>query len=193
MAGPLLSCFRKRIVALWEDGLNVSELSRTLAAVGRKTSCTAVRMWVFRYQATSRLQDRHRSSRPSLIDADMAHYFESELERDDEVTSVEIQQLISRTYGVTISSATIWRYMPTSFEFNHSTRISFFLLPNTLNLVALSSLGLKFHHKVWVLVRGCPRVCDNCMWVPTSMKRRAAGSPQFRVTLFLITTVCKIY
>jgi hypothetical protein len=41
----------------------------------------------------------------------MAQYVESELERDDELTSVEIQRLISREYGVTISSATIRRYI----------------------------------------------------------------------------------
>ena len=107
----LPSYFRHRIIALWEEGQNISQITRTLAEEGWPTSRRTVRRWVFRFSTNRGLGDLHRSGRPSVVTWEMALFIESQLEHDDEMTSVEIQRLLERKFSISIISSTVRRYI----------------------------------------------------------------------------------
>ena len=103
--------FRDRIVRLWTEGENVTSIVEILRSEGRVTTRTTVSKWIFRWQEFSCLEDNHRKGRPSKISTEMAKFMEEELEKDDEVTSAELQRILARRFGVQVSPPTIRRYL----------------------------------------------------------------------------------
>ena len=111
MPSHLSTYLREYIVALWGEGKKVSKILIILESEGRRTLCATVRRWAFRWRTNRGLRDQHRSGRQSKITAEMAAFVEAKLQEDDEVTSVELQRLISRKFSVNISAPTIQRYI----------------------------------------------------------------------------------
>ena len=97
MPSHLSSYLRERIVALWEEGKKVSEIVTTLESEGKRTSRATVQRWVFRWRTNRGLRDRHRSGRLLKITV--------------EISSVELQRLISRKFSINISAPTIRRHI----------------------------------------------------------------------------------
>ena len=111
MPSHLSSYLRERIVALWEEGKKVLEIVMTLESEEKRTSRATVRRWVFRWRTNRGLRDRHRSGRLSKITAEIGSFVEAKLQEDDEITSVELQRLISRKFSINISAPTIRRHI----------------------------------------------------------------------------------
>ena len=102
---------RDRIIALWQQGENVSAIVRKMQDEGLATTRDTVRRWIFRWQENRGLEHSRRSGRPSKITAQMGAFMDRCLEEDDETTSVELQKLIAREFRVAITAATIRRYL----------------------------------------------------------------------------------
>ena len=66
---------------------------------------------MFRWRTNCGLRDQHRSGRRSKITLGIAAFIERSLQEDDEITSVELQRLLSRKFSVNISAPTIRRYI----------------------------------------------------------------------------------
>ena len=111
MPSHLSTYLRERIVALWEEGKKVSKILMILESEGRRTLRATVWRWAFCWRTNRGLRDQHCSGRRAKITAEMAAFVEAKLQEDDEVTSVELQRLISRKFSVNISAPTIRRYI----------------------------------------------------------------------------------
>ena len=109
MPTKLSSYYRERIIALWNEGANVSAIVRALYEEGRNITRGTVRCWIFRWEQD--LQDDFRKGRPSKITSEISEYLERRLEEDDETTSVELQRVVVRKFGFDISAASIRRYL----------------------------------------------------------------------------------
>ena len=91
MPTTLSSYYRERIIALWNEGANISAILRALHEEGRNTTRGTVRRWIFRWE-----QDRG--------------------VKDDETTSVEPQRRVARKFGADIIAASIRRYLRVSLQ-----------------------------------------------------------------------------
>ena len=109
---PLDPYFRRRIVTLWKSGENISSIVRVQQTEGRKT----VRRWIFHWQYNRGLKDSHRRGRLLKITREIAVYMDEQLKEDDELSSVELQRLVSRNFAVELSPSTIRRYLRTSLQ-----------------------------------------------------------------------------
>ena len=109
---------RERIVRLWKEGENISSIMTILRAEGGETTRATVRKWIYRWEERRGLEDDHRSGRPSKITLDMAVFLEQQLEEDDELTSVELQRLVTRRFDVKLTSATIRRYLRIALQWS---------------------------------------------------------------------------
>ena len=118
MSTPLSAYWRQRIISLWTQGQSISSIVRLLHAEGRDTMRTTVRKWVFRWEEQAGLEDKARSGRDSKISSEVAEYMDEQLEEDDELSSVELQRLISRKFAVQISSSSIRRYLRLSLQWS---------------------------------------------------------------------------
>ena len=116
MPAKLSRYYRERIIALWNGGANVSAIVRTLRDEGRVTTRATIRRWIFRWEQDRGLNDDFRRGRPSKFTIEISEYMERRLEDDDETTSVELQRLIAREFGVMISSAAIRRHLRESLQ-----------------------------------------------------------------------------
>jgi len=116
MPTPLDPYFRRRIVTLWKSGENISSIVRVLQTEGRKTTRKTVRRWIFRWQYNRGLKDSHRSGRLLKITREIAVNMDEQLKEDDELSSVELQRLVSRKFTVELSPSTIRRYLRTSLQ-----------------------------------------------------------------------------
>ena len=114
MPTKLSSYYRERIIALWNEGANVSAIVRALYEEGRNITQGTVRRWIFRWEQD--LQDDFRKGRPSKITSEISEYLERRLEEDDETTSVELQRVVVRKFGADISAASIRRYLRVSLQ-----------------------------------------------------------------------------
>ena len=114
MPTKLSSYYRERIIALWNEGANVSAIVRALYEEGRNITRGTVRRWIFRWEQD--LQDDFRKGRPSKITSEISEYLERRLEEDDETTSVELQRVVVRKFGADISAASIRRYLHVSLQ-----------------------------------------------------------------------------
>ena len=114
MPTKLSSYYRERIIALWNEGANVSAIVRALYEEGRNITRGTVRRWIFRWEQD--LQDDFRKGRPSKITSEISGYLERRLEEDDETTSVELQRVVVRKFGADISAASIRRYLRVSLQ-----------------------------------------------------------------------------
>ena len=103
--------FQERIVRLRSQGKTISGIVDTLRSEGRPTTRTTVRKWVHRWEEFRCLQDWHRSGRPSCITPEMAQFLDEELQRDDELSSSELQRMISRKFGLSIDASSIRRFL----------------------------------------------------------------------------------
>ena len=111
MLSHLSTYRREQIIALWEEGKTASEILPTLETEGRRTLRATVRRWVFRWRTNRGLRDQHQCGRKSKFTTEIAAFLEAKLQEDDEITSVELQRLISRYFSVNISALTIRRYI----------------------------------------------------------------------------------
>ena len=118
MPTRLLPYLRERIVRLWKEGENISSIMTILRAEGGETTRATVRKWIYRWEERRGLEDDHRSGRPSKITLDMAVFLEQQLEEDDELTSVELQRLVTRRFDVKLTSATIRRYLRIALQWS---------------------------------------------------------------------------
>ena len=84
---------------------------KTLESEGRRTSCTTVQRWVFRWRTNRGLRDQHCSGRCSRITSEIAAFIERILQEVNEITSVELQRLLFRKFSINISAPTIRRYI----------------------------------------------------------------------------------
>ena len=116
---PLDPYFRRRIVTLWKSGENISSIVRVLQTEGRKTTRKTVRRWIFRWQYNRGLKDSHRSGRLLKITRETAVYMDEQLKEDAELSSVELQRLVSRKFTVKLSPSTIRRYLRTHALASH--------------------------------------------------------------------------
>ena len=60
--------------------------------------------------------DKHRPGRPTKVTAEIASFIERQLEDDDEVTSVKLQRMITKSFLAEISAPTIRRYIRKNLE-----------------------------------------------------------------------------
>ena len=116
MSAPLDPYFRRRVIALWKGGENVSSIVRILHTEGWKTTRKTIRKWIFCWQEQRGLKDKHRSGRLPKITREIVDYLDKQLEEDDELSSVELQRLVSRKFAVEVSSPSIRRYLRTSLQ-----------------------------------------------------------------------------
>ena len=116
MSTPLDPYFQRRIVTLWKSGENISSTVRILQTEGRKTTRKTVRRWIFRWQNNRGLNDSHRSGQLSKITHEITDYLDEQLKEDDELSSVELQHLVSRKFAVELSPSTIRRYLCTLLQ-----------------------------------------------------------------------------
>ena len=116
MPARLFRYYQERIIALWNGGANVSTVVKTLCHEGRVTTRATICRWIFRLVQDCGLDDDFRRGRPLKFTIEISEYMERWLEDDDETTSVELQKLIAREFGVVISSAAIRRHLRESLQ-----------------------------------------------------------------------------
>ena len=102
MSTKLSSYYREWIIALWNEGANVSTVVRALHEEGQNTTRGTVRCWIFRWEQDCGLQDDFHEGRPSKITSKISEYLEWRLEEDNETTSVKLQRLVARKFGADI-------------------------------------------------------------------------------------------
>ena len=83
---------------------------------GTKSTAATFRHWIFHWEQDRGLEDDFRRGRLSKITSKISDYMEQQLEDDDETTSVELQRLIARKFGVDIRSASIQRHLRESLQ-----------------------------------------------------------------------------
>ena len=86
------------------------------ACGGVGTSRTTLRKLIFRWQEQRSLENKHRSGQLPKITREIADYLEKQLEEDDELSSEELQRLVSQKFAMEISSPTIQRYLCISLQ-----------------------------------------------------------------------------
>ena len=62
------------------------------------------------------MKDSHRSGRLSKIARQIEDYLDEQLKEDDELSSVQVQCLVSSKFAVGLSHSTIRRYLRTSLQ-----------------------------------------------------------------------------
>ena len=72
MPTKLLSYYRERIIALWNEGANISTIVRALYEEGRNITRGTVHRWIFRWEQD--LQDDFREGRPLKITSEISEY-----------------------------------------------------------------------------------------------------------------------
>ena len=75
-----------------------------------------VRKWIFHWQEQRYLKDKHRSGQISKITPEITNYLDKQLEEYNELSSVELQRLVSRKFTVEVSPPIIRRYLRTSLQ-----------------------------------------------------------------------------
>ena len=107
---PKLSQYaRERVVSLHSAGTNLTKIAKLLEEEGIKASRSAVNLFVSRYQQTSSFQDAKRSGRKSKLNREHLGFIDRKMKENDELTSGELKEKLSKECGVEVSARTIRR------------------------------------------------------------------------------------
>ena len=106
---------RRRIVTLQQQGKTTSQIVARLRE-GVTTTVKTVRKWLHRWNSNLGLEDNFRTGRNSKITMGIASFIEEQLVRDDEISSRELTYLISKRFGIKISSSTLRTFMRTKLQ-----------------------------------------------------------------------------
>ena len=107
---------RRRIVTLQQQGKTTSQIVARLREEGVTTTSKTVRKWLHRWNSNLGLEDNFRTGRNSKITMGIASFIEEQLVRDDEISSRELTYLISKRFGMKISSSTLRTFMRTKLQ-----------------------------------------------------------------------------
>ena len=85
---------------------------------GGDTTHSTVWKWIYHWEEGCGQEDDHRSRRPSKITLDIAIFMEQQLEEDNQLTSVDLQRLVTRRFDVKLLFATICRYVRIALQWS---------------------------------------------------------------------------
>ena len=127
---------RRRIVTLQQQGKTTSQILARLREEGVTTTAKTVRKWLHRWNSNLGLEDNFRTGRNSKITMGIASFIEEQLVRDDEISSRELTYLISKRFGMKISSSTLRTFMRTKLQWtvvkiSSAVRLTHFSLGKT--------------------------------------------------------------
>ena len=107
---PKLSLYaRQRVVTLHSAGINRTRIAKLLEEEGIKSSRSAVSLFLSRYQQTSSFKDAKRRGRKSKLNHQHQRFIDYKMKENDELTSEELREKLSKECGVEVSAATIRR------------------------------------------------------------------------------------
>ena len=103
--GKLSQYARNRIISLRAANTSVVKIVKVLQEEdGIKTSCTSVSLFIGRHKRTGSVDDAQCSGRKPILSVADANFIDEKMMSNDELTSGEIQKLLSMERGVNVST-----------------------------------------------------------------------------------------
>ena len=110
MKMPKLSRYaRQRVIALYSAGISLTKIAKLLEEEGIKALRSAVSLFVSRYQQTSSFQAAKRSGRKCKLKSEHLEFIDNKMKENNELTSKELKEKLSKECGVEVSPTTICR------------------------------------------------------------------------------------
>ena len=139
--GRLTDEQKAKIVRLRDPNTNISEIARILVKDGCPIRRLSVRLFLRRFQERQSFANAPPPSRPSeTVTPEIMNFTDTQMERNDKLTSPTLRQKIRNEFGVDFSESTIkrlrkkllWMQTGTKYcqlikEVNHDKRLAFCL------------------------------------------------------------------
>ena len=107
--GKLSLYWRRRVVSLSKGNMNVPSIVRVLSEEGIVVSQTSVSKFLKRYRQSGSLLDAPHTGRKSKILKKHLSFMDEKMKANDELTSEELKNLMSKACDLNISASTIRR------------------------------------------------------------------------------------
>ena len=107
---PKLSAYaQERVINLYSSGESVTKITKLLQGEGIKASRSAVSSFLSRYRRTGSIQDAKRSGRKTKLSNDHVKFIDDRMKENDELTSAELKEKLSKECHVEVSATTVRR------------------------------------------------------------------------------------
>ena len=101
---------RDRIISLFKRGYSVPFISRRLTEENVDVSVRAIYHLVEKYRTKGIVKDLPRRKRPRILSQQMRQFIDEELQKNDELTSTRIKEMLAEKWpDVVVSTTTIKR------------------------------------------------------------------------------------
>ena len=107
----LFAYARERVINLYSSGESVTKITKLLQGEGINASRSAVSSFLSRYRRTGSIQDAKRSycGRRTKLSNDHVKFIDDRMKENDELTSAELREKLSKECHVEVSATTVRR------------------------------------------------------------------------------------
>jgi len=99
---------RNRIVCLLKEGFPPVKILKVLRGEGLEASLASVTRIIQKLRTTGSTENHSQSGRPTKLSAEAKAFIESQMRKNDEATSIEIQKKLAKR-GIVVNSSTVRR------------------------------------------------------------------------------------